>query len=98
MDESGRGPDDLGKVGKESDHIVTGLPLDFIDAIKVEFHVSGLPDRLGSGFRNGADRRLRVTSVGFDLEPDAEARLGRPDRRHLWTRVAGDHGEIFGFS
>ena len=42
--------------------------------------------------RDHAELGQRVGGMRLDLEPDAEARLGRPDRGHLGAGIAGDHG------
>ena len=53
--------------------------------------VALLPDRLRRLFRDRADFRHPLGGVSLDLEPDAEARLGRPDRSHLGAGIARDH-------
>ena len=67
--------------------------LDLVDARDVERDALPrlLPDRLRRFLRDDADLGQRVAGVGLDLEPDAEARLGRPDRGHLGAGIAGDH-------
>ena len=37
---------------------------------------------------------MRVAGMRLDLEPDAEAVLGRPDGGHLRPRIARDHGGL----
>src|SRR6266849_5986690 len=70
------------------------LALDLVDAGDIEFGVLALgPDRLGGLLRHDAELRKRVGRVGFDLEPDTEARLRFPDRGHIWAGVTGDHGQ-----
>ena len=92
MDETRVGADELGKVSEEGDDIVLGHSLDLVDSSHVELGLSPLlPDRLGRRFRDHADLRHRFRGVGFDLEPDAEARLGRPHGGHLGAGIARDH-------
>ena len=58
----------------------------------VEFRLPPLvPDRLRRRFRDHADLGHRLAGVSLDLEPDAKARLGRPDGGHLGAGIAGDH-------
>ena len=54
-----------------------------------------LPDRLGALLGDDADLGERVAGVRLDLEPDLEARLGRPDRDHFGAGIAGDHAAAF---
>ena len=85
------GPDDLGEMGEEGDDVVLDLALDLVDAGDVEFRVLALgPDRLRRLLRDHAELGHGVGGMGLDLEPDAEARLRRPDRRHLGPGVARD--------
>ena len=86
------GADELGQVSEEGDDVVLHLALDLVDARGVEDGLRAfLPDRRGGLARHHAELRQRRRRVRLDLEPDAEARLGRPDRHHLGTAVAGDH-------
>ena len=86
------GPTMLGEVREEGDDVVLGLALDLVDARDVELGVAALvPDLLGGVLRDDAQLGHGVGGVRLDLEPDAEARLGLPDRRHLGAAVAGDH-------
>src|SRR5579872_1825042 len=86
------GTDDLGEMRGEGQHIVLDLGLDLLDARDVEGRILALgPDRLSSILRNDTEVGQRVSGVGFDFEPDLEARLGVPDRRHFGAGIAGDH-------
>ena len=86
------GADDLGQVGKEGDDVVLGLALDGVDAGDVELGVAALvPDLLGSVVRDDAQLAHGGGGVRLDLEPDAKAGLGVPDRRHLGAAVARNH-------
>ena len=92
MDEARIRADELGEMGEEGDHVVLGDALDLVDALDVELRLAALlPDRLRRLLRDDAEFGQRVAGVGLDLEPDAEARLGRPDRGHLGAGIAGDH-------
>ena len=98
MDESRLRADEFGEVGQEGDHVMLGHLFDLVDPRHVELRlVALLPDRLRRRFRNDADLRHRLRGVGLDLEPDAKARLGRPDGGHLGAGVARDHwGQLRG--
>jgi hypothetical protein len=92
MHEARFGADDLGEMGQEGDDVVLGLALDLVDAVDVEGHVLALgPDRLCGLLRDDAELGQRVAGVRLDLEPDAEAGLGRPDGDHFGAGIAGDH-------
>ena len=92
MDEARVGADELGEMGQEGDDVVLGHLLDLVDARDVERDVARLlPDRLRRFLGDDADLGQRVAGVRLDLEPDPEARLGRPDRDHLGAGIAGDH-------
>ena len=92
MDEARLRADEFGEMGQEGDDVMLGHPLDLIDALDVELGLAGLfPDRLRGLFRDDADLGQRVAGMGLDLEPDAEARLGRPDGDHLGAGIARDH-------
>ena len=89
MDEARVGPDELGQVREEGDDVVLGLALDLVDARDVELGAAALlPDRLGGLFRDDAELGHRVGGMRLDLEPDAKARLGRPDGGHLGAGIA----------
>ena len=90
-------PDDLGKVRQEGDDVVLHLALDRVDARHVEDGVAAaLPD-LGRGLlRHEAELGHGVEGVRLDLEPDAEARLRRPDVGHFRAAVARDHPVLRG--
>ena len=87
------GADMLGDVGQEGDDVVLGLALDRVDPVDLERALR--PDRGGGFLRHDAQLGERVGGMRLDLEPDAEARLGRPDRGHLGAGIAGDHGRAF---
>ncbi len=92
-------PDDLGKMGQKGDDVVLGLALDLLDARDVEGRVLALgPDGLGGFLRDDPELRHGVGGMRLDLEPDAKARLGRPDRRHFWSAVARYHRHLAGQS
>ena len=84
-------PDDLREVRQEGDDVVLDLGLDRIDAGDVEFGGLALfPDLLCGVLRNDAELGHGVGRVRLDLEPDAEFRLRRPDRRHFGAGIARD--------
>ena len=89
MHEAGFGADMLAQIGQKGDDVVLGLALDLVDPR--DLPTAARPDRLGGGFRDGAQGGLRVAGMGFDLEPDPETVLRRPDRDHGRTTVAGNH-------
>src|SRR5262249_7252926 len=78
---------------EKRDHVVLDLALDRVDARDVEDGVLALgPDRLGGILGDHAELGQRVGRMRLDLEPDAIARLRVPDRGHLGTGVARNHG------
>ena len=84
--------DDLGQMRQEGDDVVPGLALDLVDARHVEDGVAALLPDLGGGLlRHEADLRHGIERVRLDLEPDAQARLRRPDGGHRRPAVTGDH-------
>ena len=86
----------LGEMRQEGDDVVLHLALDLVDAGDVELGLRALlPDDLGGLLRDQAELGHGRGRVRLDLEPDAEAGLGRPDFRHLGPGVAGDHGGLF---
>ena len=87
--------DMFGKMRQKGDYVMLGHSLDFIDAGDVELDILGAPDGFGVGLGDHAERCLRVAGVGFDLVPDPEPCLGRPDGNHFGTRVTGDHRRTF---
>ena len=92
MDEARVRPDELGEMGQEGDDVVLGDALDLVDALDVEGRRAALfPDGLGRLLRDDAELGQRVAGMRLDLEPDAEARLGRPDGDHFRARIARDH-------
>ncbi len=98
MHEAGLGTaDDLGEMCKKRNDVVLGDSFDFVDAGDVEFDILGLPDG-GSAFGgDDAECGLCVAGVSFDLVPDAEFGLGRPNGDHVGAAVSGDHrGVPFG--
>src|ERR1051325_8398291 len=79
-------------MGEKGDDVVLGLALDLVDAGDVEGgRPAFLPHRAGGGLGNHAKLGQRVGGVRLDLEPDAKARLRRPDRRHFGPGIARDH-------
>ena len=96
MHEAGVGADEFREVRQERDDVVLHLALDRVDLGDVEFcGAAFFPDRLGGGLRDDAEFGQRVGGVRLDLEPDAELRLRRPDRRHLGAGIAWDHATAF---
>src|SRR5437016_5696913 len=92
MHEAGIRADDLGEMREERDDVVLDLALDRLDALDVEAGVASLvPDGLGSALGDQAELGHGVGGMRLDLEPDAEAGLGRPDLGHLRPGVARDH-------
>src|SRR5258708_39026152 len=84
--------DDLGQMREEGDDVVLDLAFDRVDARDVEGRVlSFFPDFPCRLFRNEPEFGHGVGGVSLDLEPDAEARLGRPDRGHPRPGIARDH-------
>lgn len=82
--EAGVGPHVLGEVGEERDDVVLCHRLDLVDPRRVEDGFGAfIPDGARSLLRDGAGIRHGRGGMCLDLEPDPEARLGRPDRRHL---------------
>ena len=76
------GADVLGQVGEEGDDVVLDLALDGVDAGDVELGLGALvPDGLGGALGDQAELGHGGGRVRLDLEPDAKARLGRPDAR-----------------
>ena len=96
MHETGLRADDLREVGEEGDDVVLDLALDGVDALDVEGGRAALaPDDLGRLRRYDAEGGERRRRMRLDLEPDAKARLRRPDRHHFRAAVAGNHGAVF---
>ena len=90
MHEAGLGPDVLGQVREEGDDVVLDLALDLVDAGGVELGLGALvPDRLGGALGDQAELGHGGGGMRLDLEPDAKARLGRPDLRHLGPACSG---------
>ena len=79
------------QMGQKSDHIMLGDSFNLVDARYVECDVLGFPNRLGIGAWYHAQIGLCVTGVGFDLVPDPELGLWRPDGNHVGAGVAGNH-------
>ena len=80
---------DLGEMSEESDDVVLDLAFDLLDARDVEFRrLAFFPNLLCCRFRDHAELGHRVGCMRLDFEPDAKARLRRPDRRHLRAGVA----------
>ena len=86
------GAHELVDVREEGDHVVLNLALDCLDAGDVEDGLGALlPDPFGGLPRHESELGQRARRMCLNLEPDAEARLGRPDRRDGGAAVAGDH-------
>src|SRR5262249_45845647 len=84
---------------KKGDDVVLGLALDLLDARDVEGGVLALsPDGIGGVLRDNTELRHGVGGMRLDLEPDAKARLRRPDRRHFRTGLARYHCHLAGKS
>src|SRR5712671_4335975 len=92
MDKASIGADMLGKVRQKGDHVVAGFALDLIDALDLER--AAFPDGARRVLRDDSERRLSITGMRLDLEPDPVAVLRRPDSGHLGTAVAGDHSGV----
>ena len=85
----------LGQVREEGKDVVLDLALDRVDAGHVELGFGALvPDGFGRTLEDQAQVGHGRGRVRLDLEPDAKARLGGPDVRHLGPCVAGDHGRL----
>jgi hypothetical protein len=82
----------FGQIRQESDDVVFDFSLNLINA--VDFELAVFPNRFGGTFGNNSKLRLRVTSVGFDLEPDTKFILGLPDFDHIWARIARNHEAV----
>ena len=74
---------------KKCDYIVISPLLDLVDLIDLEF--SFLANDGGVLLRNQTKPRHSVTGESFDLEPDFEFALVRPDSAHFRPRITGDH-------
>ena len=85
--------DIFGDPRQKGDDIMFGHRFDRVDRGDVDRGVRRppVPQRLGSGFGNGAEFGEGVGRVRFDLEPDAKAILGRPDRGHFRPCVTRNH-------
>ena len=95
MHEARLGADDFGEVGQEGDDVVLDLGLDGVDARHVEDRGFALvADGLGGIFRDQAEFGHGVGRMRFDLEPDAEFGLRRPDGGHFRPGIARDHGAL----
>src|SRR5262249_39889253 len=80
---------DLSQVGEKSNDVVLDLAFDRVNASDIEFgRLAFFPDRFCGCFGDLSELGHGIGGVGFDLEPDAEPRLRRPDRRHLRPRIA----------
>jgi hypothetical protein len=83
--------DDFRNMGEEGNDVVLDLRLDGVDARDIEGGVLALfPDRLGGFLRDDAEAGHGVGRMRLDLEPNAEARLRRPNRRHLGPGITRD--------
>ena len=89
--------DDLRQMRQEGDDVVLDLGLDGVDARDIEGRGLALvPDLLGGFFRDFAELGHGVGGMRLDFEPDAETRLGRPDRSHFGAAVARNHEALLG--
>src|SRR5262249_19355 len=89
MDETRLRANDLGEMGEKGDDVVLDLALDRLDARDIKSRsLTFFPDRLGGVLRDHPELCHGIGGMRLDLEPDPKSGLGRPDRRHLWTRVA----------
>jgi hypothetical protein len=94
MHEARLRPDDFREMRQEGDHVVARLAFDLVDACDVELRVLALvPDFFRRFLRDHAEFGHGVGGMGLDLEPDAEARLGRPDGGGFGPAVARDHNQ-----
>ena len=92
MDEARLGPDDFRQMSEEGNDVVLNLALNRVNARDVEGGVPAfVPDFLCGAFRDDAKLGHGVGGVRLDLEPEAVASLGVPDRCHFGSGVAGDH-------
>ena len=74
---------------EKRDYIVISPLLNLVDLIDLEF--SFLANDGGVFLRNQTKPRHRVTGDGFNLEPDFEFALVRPDSTHFRPGITGDH-------
>src|SRR6516164_11300509 len=89
MDETRLRAHDLGEMGEKGDDVVLDFALDRLNARDIKSRgLTFFPDRLGGVLRDHPELRHGIGGMRLDLEPDAKSGLGRPDRRHQWTRVA----------
>ena len=89
MEVAALGPDGLGDLADERDHVVVGRLLDLGDPLDVDRGA-----RLDRRERVGGDEAARGLGAGdreLDAEHLLEAGLLGPDRAHLGQRVAADH-------
>ena len=89
VEEAALGPDRLGDLRHERDHVVVGLALDLGDPLEVDPRACFDRDE-GVG-RDLAASDLRTDDRQLDLEHPLEAGGLGPDRGHLGQRVARDH-------
>ena len=95
MHEARIGTDEFGEVGEEGDDVVLDLALDLVDPRDVELGVLALGlDGLGGLLRDDAEFGLGIRGMGLDFEPDAKASVWRPDRHHLGSGIAWNHGSV----
>src|SRR5262249_14262859 len=77
---------------EEGDDVVLDLALDLVDPRNVECRLLALgPDRFRRTLGDEPELRHGVGGMRLDLEPDAKARLRRPDVGHGRPGVARDH-------
>src|SRR5579862_6746621 len=78
-------PDMLGDISQERDHVVIGGAFDLVDALDIEF----CPALDG---RKVLSRNLpRLARQNFNLQPDGELVLLRPNSPHPLTAVPANH-------
>ena len=98
MDETAIVANGFGQPGEEGDDVVARGALDFVDAFDVggadggELGAAFFADGAGGGGGDVAVEGHAFGGQGLDLEPDAVAVLGRPDRGHGGAGIAGHHG------
>ena len=92
-----RTSNDFREVREERDNVMFGDGLDLVDSGDVKFNVFRFPNSGGTFARDHSKVRLGIAGMGFDLVPDAEFGLGRPNGDHVGAAVSGDHrGVPFG--
>ena len=90
--EAALGADVFGDAGEEGDDVVLHLALDLVDAGDVELALLAVV--VGGALRDRAEFGHRLHGERLDLEPDAVAALGLPDRHHFGACVTRNHGRL----